>query len=327
MVATNVAETSITIEGIRHVVDSGVARVARYDAERGISTLLLEPISRASADQRKGRAGRTAPGKCYRLWTESAHLDRPERNTPEIQRSDLAETVLLLHSLGIKQATQFDWLDKPDLQAVKRAEELLHVLGALKTSPKTHSVPFQETKDGALSSNTSDLTSNGRKMLRLPMHPRYSRILVEAARYDCVPGAALCSALVSGRDLLMRLSRDDKFIKEARELFEGSQDSDFYTLMRAFQFAKKSNFATETCRRYGIHAQTARQVDQTFQQILSMAEPLMKESPDASTREDAQKLLDPLPRCIMTGFIDQLCIRRDLGSLECDLTEGRHHVR
>ena len=129
VVATNVAETSVTIDGIRHVVDSGLARVARYDAERGIGTLFIEPISRASADQRKGRAGRTAPGTCHRLWTESGQLNRPERNTPEIQRSDLAEVVLLLHSLGIKRAAEFDWLDKPDAQAVERAEQLLVTLG------------------------------------------------------------------------------------------------------------------------------------------------------------------------------------------------------
>src|SRR4029077_11677027 len=132
VVATNVAETSVTIDGIRHVVDSGKARVARYDADRGIGTLFLEDISRASADQRKGRAGRTAPGTCYRLWTESGHLNRPERNTPEIQRSDLAEVVLLLHSLGIKRAIEFDWLDKPDPAAVERAEKLLEILGALR---------------------------------------------------------------------------------------------------------------------------------------------------------------------------------------------------
>ena len=132
VVATNVAETSVTIDGIRHVVDSGQARIARYDSERGIGTLFIEEISRASADQRKGRAGRTAPGTCHRLWTESGHLNRPERNTPEIQRSDLAEVVLLLHSLHIRKAATFDWLDKPDPIAVERAETLLRTLGALK---------------------------------------------------------------------------------------------------------------------------------------------------------------------------------------------------
>lgn len=310
VVATNVAETSVTIDGIRHVVDGGLARVARYDAERGISTLLIEPISRASADQRKGRAGRTAPGTCHRLWTESGHLNRAERNTPEIQRSDLAEVVLLLHSLGIKRAAQFDWLDKPDPQAVERAEQLLVTLGALR-SP-----------DAASANDEVDLTPIGRQMLRLPMHPRYSRMLVEAAKFNCVPAAALCAALVSGRDLLMRLGRDDKHIKEARELFEASQDSDFYTLMRAYQFAKKNTFSVETCRRYGIHAQTARQVEQTFEQIQQVAMKSLR-SPSPESPERHPNSDDALLRCVMTGFIDQLCLRRDLGTLECDLTEGR----
>src|SRR5207245_2224032 len=149
----------------RHVVDSGVARVARYDAERGISTLFIEEISRASAEQRKGRAGRTAPGTCYRLWTQGGHLNRPERNTPEIQRSDLAEVVLLLHSLGIQRAAEFDWLDKPEPEAVERAERLLTTLGALTSQ-----------KDSAVT-RLSDLTAIGRQMLKLPMHPRYSRML------------------------------------------------------------------------------------------------------------------------------------------------------
>ncbi|MEW6156274.1 MAG: ATP-dependent RNA helicase [Verrucomicrobiota bacterium] len=327
VVATNVAETSVTIDGIRHVVDSGLARIARFDADRGIGTLFVEEISRASADQRTGRAGRTAPGTCYRLWTESGHLNRPAKNTPEIQRADLAEVVLLLHSLGIRQAAEFDWLDKPDPMAVERAEKLLHMLGAI-----------DEISEA--------LTPVGRQMLRLPMHPRYSRMLVEAARHNCIPAAALCAALVSGRDLLMRLRREDAHIAEARELFEASQESDFYTLMLAWQFARKNNFSVETCRRYGIHAQTARQIEQTFEQILYLARALRgsnkklplvdSESSEAQTETDSnapepvpqvsvrQASEDPLLRCIMAGFIDQLCVRRDRGSLECDLTEGRH---
>jgi len=340
VVATNVAETSVTIDGIRHVVDGGLARVARYDAERGIGTLFLEPISRASAEQRKGRAGRTAPGTCYRLWTESGQLNRPERNTPEIQRCDLAEVVLLLHSLGIKRAAEFDWLDKPDPQAVERAEQLLITLGALKELRSTIYDIRAEGQTGASIVNRdsqvdADLTSIGRQMLKLPMHPRYSRMLVEAAKFGCVPAAALCAALVSGRDLLMRLGRDDKHIQEARELFEASQESDFYTLMRAYQFARKNGFSVETCRRYGIHAQTARQVEQTFEQIMQIAKQqglVRSEDRESKTEASADTLHaprstpppDPLPRCLMTGFIDQLCLRHDQGTLECDLTESRH---
>jgi ATP-dependent helicase HrpB len=314
VVATNVAETSVTIDGIRHVIDSGLARVARFESERGIGTLFIEPISRASTDQRKGRAGRTAPGTCHRLWTESGQLNRPERNTPEIQRSDLAEVVLLLHSLGIARAAEFDWLDKPDLQAVTRAEQLLRTLGAL-AAP---------SESAGAEPGTPDLTPIGRQMLRLPMHPRYSRMLVEAVKFGCVPAAALCAALVSGRDLMMRVGRDDKHIKEARELFEASQDSDFYTLMRAYQFAKKNQFQVESCRRYGIHAQTARQVEQTFEQILKLAQDTLRVSAASTpTTPGVEPAPDGLLRCVMVGFIDQLCIRRDLGTLECDLTEGR----
>ena len=302
IVATNVAETSITIDGIRHVVDSGVARVARYDAERGIGTLMLEPISRASADQRKGRAGRTAPGTCHRLWTAIGHKSREERNTPEIQRSDLAEVVLLLHSLGIREAATFDWLDKPDAQAVERAERLLTMLGALLDA---------------------DLTAIGRQMLRLPMHPRYSRMLIEAGQRGCVPDAALCAALVSGRDLLARLDRDDAQTKAAREMFEDSGDSDFITLMRAYDFAKANSFSFERCRSYGINAQVARQVEQTCQQILHAAHQQRLHDRDATPAPSTAKTDEALLRCLMAGFVDQLAKRRTPGKPECDLTEQR----
>ncbi len=159
------------------------------------------------------------------------------------------------------------------------------------------------------------------------MHPRYSRMLVEAAKHNCVAAAALCSALVSGRDLLMRLGRDDKHIAEARELFEASADSDFYTLMRAWQFAKNNQFNTERCRRYGVHAQIARQVEETYQQILKMAESrgskVEGRTENAASLDSPPSAFDPLLRCITAGFIDQLCKRRDQGTLDCDLTEGR----
>ncbi len=326
VVSTNVAETSVTIDGIRHVVDGGEARVARYDSERGIQTLFIEEISRASADQRKGRAGRTAPGTCWRLWTESGHLNRPERNTPEIQRADLAEVVLLLHSLGIKSAVTFDWLDQPDTAAVERAERLLVMLGALRSSGFGVSSSESAATDAAVSTQNAepetrntDLTDIGRQMLRLPMHPRYSRMLVEAGRRGCVPAAALCAALVSGRDLLQRVQRGNTRAAETREEFEASEASDFCTLMRAFEFAKQSRFNLDACRSRGINAKVAREVEMTCQQVLAIAERERLGEEEGKSEPDKDGLL----KCLTAGFIDQLAIRRDQGTLECELTEGR----
>ena len=116
IVATNVAETSLTIDGVRVVIDSGLARMARFDPRRGINTLLVEKISRASADQRAGRAGRTAPGHCLRLWTEREHLDRAAQELPEVKRLDLAEVVLTLKASGVEDIGDFRWLEPPDPQ-------------------------------------------------------------------------------------------------------------------------------------------------------------------------------------------------------------------
>jgi len=305
IVSTNVAETSVTIDGVRHVVDAGLARVARYDAERGIQTLLLEEISQASADQRAGRAGRTAPGTCWRLWTEGSHRSRPVRNTPEIQRADLAETVLLLHSLGVRRAVEFDWLDRPDREAVERAERLLVTLGALATGDGGH----------------GELTEVGRRMLRLPMHPRFGRMLVEAGIRGCVPQAALCAALVSGRDLLVRIGRDEGHLRDRRESFEDGGRSDFHTLLRAYQFARTHEFSVEACRKNAIHGQTARQVEDTYRQILQLAGREGLVSGSDTTADDTQS--EALERCLVAGFIDQLCVRKDSGTLDCQLTEGR----
>ena len=130
--------------------------------------------------------------------------------------------------------------------------------------------------------------------------------------------AALCAALVSGRDLLQRLRREDKHIAEARELFEASQDSDFFTLMRAYQFARNNNFNMESCRRYGIHAQigAAGGAD-------APANHADRRAAEACSSRTRRRTTANLLRCIMAGFIDQLCIRRDLGTLDCELTEGR----
>ena len=137
----------------------------------------------------------------------------------------------------------------------------------------------------------------------------------------------MCAALVSGRDLMMRLGRDDSHVKESRELFEGSASSDFHTLMRAQQFAKNQNFEVDACRRIGIHAQTARQVDETYRHLMQVADrerlhvSQAAAVPGVSTGNTAAP--DALERCLLAGFIDQLAQRTSTGTLDCTLTEGR----
>src|SRR5436190_6817352 len=201
IVATNVAETSLTIDGVHVVIDSGLARIARFDPRRGINTLLVEKISRASADQRAGRAGRTAPGRCLRLWTEREHLDRAPQELPEVKRLDLAEVVLTLKASGVDDIGAFRWLESPDAKALARAEELLTDLGAI--------------------SSPGRITPLGRRMLAFPVHPRYARMLLAAHEYRCVPAIALIAALTQGRNLLRRLegkpAREDRDGVLARE--------------------------------------------------------------------------------------------------------------
>ena len=271
IVSTNVAETSLTIDGVTAVIDSGLARVARFDPHRGINTLLVERISAASADQRAGRAGRTAPGVAVRLWTEREHGQRSAQELPEVKRLDLSEVVLTLKASGVNEVAGFPWLEAPEPRALERAEELLADLGAVE--------PDGESTDGA-PVRGGRITETGRRMLRFPVHPRYARMFLAAQERGCVRPVALMAALTQGRSFLLR--GVDRRTEELREEILGEeQASDFFLLMRAWRHAEKERFDLEACRRLGIHAQAARQVGPLFAQFLEIAE---GEGLDASER-------------------------------------------
>ncbi|MBM3892585.1 MAG: helicase, partial [Verrucomicrobia bacterium] len=325
IVATNVAETSVTIEGVRFVVDSGLARIARYDPSLGISALRIEPISHASADQRAGRAGRTAPGECQRLWTISDHKGRPKANTPEIRRTDLASVVLLLCSLGVQDVAGFDLPDKMDPAAVRTALDMLEGLGAIEAVPsvaadvRRRTVPStavgHATPPPHVGGYETRVTDIGQQMLRLPVHPRYARMLIEASRRSCVHNIALWAALVSGRDLLVR-SREGS-AKEMLEVFQTNENSDFFTLVRAFNWARQRNFSLDACRRAGIHALTAENVEDTFEQLLDLCEK------NGLRMEKTAAKDDDLLKCVLAGFTDHVARRVSKGTLECMVVGGR----
>ena len=299
VVATNVAETSLTIDGVRLVIDSGLARIPRYDPNRGINTLLVEKISRASADQRAGRAGRTAPGRCIRLWRSQDHWERAAHELPEVKRLDLSEVVLTLKAAGVVDLPKFRWLESPGEEALAHAEELLTDLGAL--------------------DHAGHITEVGRKMLAFPLHPRYARMLLAAQEFGCVYQACLVAALTQGRDLLIRNpGRDAERFRE--DLFGDRAPSDFFILMRAWSFASKNNFSLDACRKAGIHAITARQVGPLHQQFLAIAK---DEGLDAAPKPMQDEALQ---RCILIGFSDRVARRLDEGTLRCELVHNRRGV-
>jgi ATP-dependent helicase HrpB len=294
IVSTNVAETSLTIDGITLVVDSGLARVARYDPNRGINTLLIEKISAASAAQRAGRAGRTSPGLCVRLWTERDHMRRPLRELSEIKRLDLAETLLSLKAAGVGDLQAFRWIEPPEPQTLARAETLLRDLGAL---------------DGE-----GEITPIGRRMLNFPVHPRYARMFIAAEELGCVRSAALIAALTQTRSMLLRV--DKKTEDERAEIFSGGT-SDFLVLMRVFEWALARDFRMNECRTLGIHSDSARQVAKLFEQFLDIAHA------EALLLEDTPPNDSDIAKCVLAGFADQVAVRRGTGTLVCDIVHGR----
>jgi ATP-dependent helicase HrpB len=179
ILATNVAETSLTIDGVTGVIDSGLARTLRYSMETGLSRLVLESASIASADQRAGRAGRQQPGVCFRLWPESMNRARAAFDTPEILRGDLSGTLLQLNAMGESDYMAFPWLTRPADESVEQSRFVLEAIGA-----------FEGNR----------ITDRGRQMLRIPAEPRLARMLLASAGLGVVSRGALAAAMLSERD-------------------------------------------------------------------------------------------------------------------------------
>lgn len=292
IVSTNVAETSITIEGVRHVIDSGLARMNRFDPRRGINVLLIEPISQSSADQRAGRAGRTAPGTCLRLWVESEHHHRPKHETPEIRRLELSQSILQIKAMGAEDVANFPWLQPPEPAALQQAEKLLQALGATATDGK--------------------LTEMGRRMSRLPMHPRLARMLIEADQRRCLERACLWAAIISERDILIRGAKHEL----ADDLPDGPR-SDLVVLERALHLATDLNFDIARCNARGIHALACRELEKTRRLFLDTAA-------DERLRPGGKReaTIEAMAKCLLVAFPDHLAIRRNENNLACAVAGG-----
>jgi ATP-dependent helicase HrpB len=295
ILATNVAETSVTIEGVKVVVDSGLVRQSSYDVARGFDSLRVVKIARAAADQRAGRAGRTGPGRCVRLWSESDHRGRAEFETPEVRRVDLAEAILFLKRLGVNEIAGFRWLDQPEVERRLDAEKLLTWLGALGS-------------DGSL-------TKVGEKMSTLPLHPRLASLVLQGG--DCLGEVLFVAAAVQGEGVFKKGGRG----KMWAEFLEGEPGwrNDFGAEWLAMMSAKNADFRPRECDGLGVLARGARETWKNFQQLgrlLQKRGARIKE-PDFRQRGEA------CARAMLVAFGDRLAARRDQGSVVCHVVGGR----
>jgi ATP-dependent helicase HrpB len=295
IVATNVAETSLTIEGVRTVIDSGLARISSYEPRRAINTLLVKKISRAAAEQRAGRAGRTAPGRAFRLWSEADHARRAEFEAPEVHRVDLAEAVLLLKAAGVSEIRDFRWFDAPTEAALSRAEHLLHDLGALDSH-------------GAL-------TEEGAKMAALPLEPRFSRLMLAGYEHGCVAETAFIAAAVQGEGVF---SNKRGGVGRKDFLF-ADDDSDFAGEWRAFESAEAMKFDPQRCGQLGILARGARETAQGFGRLCSLAARFGWDWQPVDFKERREAV----GKAMLASFSDQLAIRFNQGTLACKLVGNR----
>jgi ATP-dependent RNA helicase HrpB len=289
VLATNVAETALTVEGVAIVIDAGLARTARFDARTGLDRLQLAPISRSSATQRTGRAGRLGPGRCVRLWSRVEEAGRREHETPEILRVDLSRTLLELASWSLRDPTTLPWLDPPPPSALVSARRLLAALGALGEEGWTP-------------------TPLGARLLSFPVAPRLARMLCEAEDLG-VPGeGALIAALASERDV-MRATRVFGGGGARPVLPTGPSD----LLLRAELFAEvaRARFMAEACERLGLDASAVRAVERTRRLL----------------RRNARERAVDVPsevglRAVLAGFPDRVCRRRVAGSARAVMVGG-----
>lgn len=291
ILSTNVAESSVTIDGVVAVIDSGLARIASHSAWSGLARLNVQRVSKASATQRAGRAGRTRPGRCLRLYTAQDFQARADHETAEVHRLDLAEPALELHSAGIANLQSFGWFEAPPASAIEAADSLLNKLGAIDASGL--------------------VTKTGEQMLRFPLHPRQSRMLIEAQTRGVFDEACVIAALIGERDIV------------ASELFNGRRTqlhvkhhspSDLLDRLDWFAEAERANFSASALRELNLDFGAVQSVDRVRRQ-------LQRHSVSASPRlsvSSSQKD-DALLISILAGYPDRVAKRRNVKDEKAEL--------
>ncbi|MEI9951063.1 MAG: ATP-dependent helicase HrpB [Pseudomonadota bacterium] len=293
VLATNVAESSVTVDGVTVVVDSGLARVAGHSPWSGLPTLALEPVSRASSTQRAGRAGRTKPGRVLRLYTKGDYESRRAHDTPEIMRSELSEAFLILHGAGVAEPEKLRFLDEPPKARVDSARELLTLLGAF--------APL------------GGLSELGRRLLRFPVAPRLGRLLIEGERRGVCKEAALCAALLAERDIVQN-TRTGFGEKSSSSGTRGP--SDVLDRLERYREAEDARFEPHRLRSFGLDVRSVESVRRAERQLSR----LLKDNVEGPGSMDAVER--ELLRCLLSAFPDRVARRRRRGERDLVLASG-----
>lgn len=281
IVATNIAETSLTIDGVTVVIDSGYIKQKDYNPHSGIEALTTVPHAKSGCEQRKGRAGRTAPGVCYRLYTEEEFLERRDFQKPEIERSNLDHVILQMKTIGIDDIDSFPFVDKPSHKAIATAFENLTALGAL-------------DEEGYL-------TELGERMAEIPLSPEKARMLIEAERYGCVESVAVICAMMDGKPVFVRPKDELEQLKanQAQARFRSSH-SDFLSMLQVWREWEEFGFDKQWPKENYLSLRQLLDAKEIYRQLLQILERQNMPTYDAHNEEEL------IEKCIVAGNVKYL---------------------
>ncbi|SPQ99203.1 unnamed protein product (mitochondrion) [Plasmodiophora brassicae] len=284
VVSTNIAETSLTIDGIVYVVDPGFSKQKVYNPRIRVESLLVTPISQASAQQRAGRAGRTRPGKCFRLYTEAAfHKDLQAQTYPEILRSNLSSVILTLKKLGIDDLVHFDFMDPPSPEVLMRALELLNYLGAI--------------------DDEGELTDTGAMMAEFPLDPQLSKVLISSPLNDCSNEVLSIIAMLSGPNVFLRPKSARTEADDAKSQF-AHVDGDHLTLLNVYHAYMERGEDPNWCYENFISSRSMKSATSVRAQLLQIMQRLGL--PLVSTEFSSRHYYDNIRKCLVEGFFSQV---------------------
>ncbi|KYN99681.1 putative pre-mRNA-splicing factor ATP-dependent RNA helicase PRP22 [Plasmodium gaboni] len=288
ILATNIAEASLTIDGIFFVIDPGFCKIKKYDSKRDMDSLIVAPISKANAKQRAGRAGRTGPGKCYRLYTEEAYKNEmSEMSVPEIQRINLGSIVLLLKALGINDFLHFDFMDSPSVETLIHSLENLYYLGAL--------------------DDNGYLTKLGKKMANFPMEPNLSKILLTSLNFNCTDDVVTIVSMLSVQNIFYRPQNKALLADKKKNKFIMPQ-GDLITYLNIYNKWKENSFSNYWCHENFIQSRALKRAQDVRKQMLSIFEKYNYQVKKSTHKNDSTKYVN-ICKSICSGYFNHVCKR------------------